>query len=992
MAALMIFPSSIWAVNTRLSTAELTELSNNSALVTGYNYWDTTLKAYKKATSPTTLEALTAPTGSMLTTTELDTLKSSNQIIIGKLYWNTETKVYEKGASVSSTTIVNSSPSWKTSTELTALNAGKTATPDILYWNTQSKRYHRGQSDGSLKELSLHDFNNNPRIQPLTVIAHADIITALNLKLDTENIPVEAGESETITIQLPELTAGGLATYQINNDWIVTAERSIDSTNGSNGTWTTLPIDDRWGGTNPTNYLQKINLPIGATSWIRINFQNIHETKSRSFKNIGLRKFSENNDDDYWLFLGDSNSRSGNQYDGLHQRAMETYDKDPIIFSRATPGKTITWLNDNIDSILTNHPKARFVTVHIGERDITNNARPMITPTSYTAQMEVAYRSIISKIKTSGKIPIPARVAFSAYPNDPTGKPGTYDGGMQKHGSLPFNQNIFDPIIQEMTPEFYNEDAGHGTIDLYSSLLNNQTGLSTNGISLNTMGREIWMDTWRDTAMKTIYTVMRPSKITPKYIGSPSEDAQKVINNARTSAKLSDLNEAQMLINALDDWGEFFTEKVTLQSQLNYIVPTVADSQYNIDFGGNTASEGNWNNITNHTSGTTTLINNAGDISTLQLEITQPFYRIGNDRGHRMSTLPASATKDRFYLRSSSAPKITLSDLDSGKTYSLSLYSSYNSNSSYITDFEINGTTESVLSTKNDSEVVVFENITPDGSNQIIIDISTASYYGHLNALIINESEGAPTCSDDTHNGDETGLDCGGSCPATCAPAFCSNAIHDGDETGIDCGGSCPTACPTCTDGIMNGNEEKIDCGGPDCATCPDSKYLIDLGRNTIATSGNWNNISSYTSGQLVGLIDDQGSSSDISLTITQQFRGRNTSGYSTAEIPYPDTAKTDSFYVRRSDAPAEILVSGLDTDKTYSFTFYASRETTNNRTTEYTINSETVSLNAANNDTNTVSISNVNPETNGTLTLSITTNASAPYGYLNVLEVVEHN
>ncbi len=47
----------------------------------------------------------------------------------------------------------------------------------------------------------------------------------------------------------------------------------------------------------------------------------------------------------------------------------------------------------------------------------------------------------------------------------------------------------------------------------------------------------------------------------------------------------------------------------------------------------------------------------------------------------------------------------------------------------------------------------------------------------------------------------------------------CSDGVQNGSETGIDCGGSCP-ACPTCSDGIQNQGETGIDCGGP-CAACP---------------------------------------------------------------------------------------------------------------------------------------------------------------------------
>jgi len=47
----------------------------------------------------------------------------------------------------------------------------------------------------------------------------------------------------------------------------------------------------------------------------------------------------------------------------------------------------------------------------------------------------------------------------------------------------------------------------------------------------------------------------------------------------------------------------------------------------------------------------------------------------------------------------------------------------------------------------------------------------------------------------------------------------CSDGIQNQGETGIDCGGPCP-ACPTCGDGIQNQGETGIDCGGP-CPACP---------------------------------------------------------------------------------------------------------------------------------------------------------------------------
>jgi hypothetical protein len=123
-----------------------------------------------------------------------------------------------------------------------------------------------------------------------------------------------------------------------------------------------------------------------------------------------------------------------------------------------------------------------------------------------------------------------------------------------------------------------------------------------------------------------------------------------------------------------------------------------------------------------------------------------------------------------------------------------------------------------------------------------------------------------PTCTDGVKNGDETGVDCGGSCGVCgagqmctqhsdcqsrvcsgglCEAPTCTDGVRNGDETDVDCGGSCATKCadskacyvandcqslqctggrcqtPSCTDGVKNGDETDADCGGscPGCYT-----------------------------------------------------------------------------------------------------------------------------------------------------------------------------
>lgn len=127
-----------------------------------------------------------------------------------------------------------------------------------------------------------------------------------------------------------------------------------------------------------------------------------------------------------------------------------------------------------------------------------------------------------------------------------------------------------------------------------------------------------------------------------------------------------------------------------------------------------------------------------------------------------------------------------------------------------------------------------------------------------------------PSCSDGARNQDETDVDCGGSCGASCAdgascdadgdcesgvclspsqlcaPPACSNGVLDDDETDEDCGGACGASCeggqdcggdgdctsgfcdpsldqcatPSCEDGFLNQDETDEDCGNGCGATC----------------------------------------------------------------------------------------------------------------------------------------------------------------------------
>jgi len=120
------------------------------------------------------------------------------------------------------------------------------------------------------------------------------------------------------------------------------------------------------------------------------------------------------------------------------------------------------------------------------------------------------------------------------------------------------------------------------------------------------------------------------------------------------------------------------------------------------------------------------------------------------------------------------------------------------------------------------------------------------------------------TCSDGVQNGNEEGVDCGGSC-APCAA--CSDGVQNGNEEGIDCGGSC-APCATCSDGIQNGNEEGVDCGGS-CAPCGST---ICENEQFVTDSIVWN----FENSELASL---QGSMDDLDFTIVSGSTPSNGTG-----------------------------------------------------------------------------------------------------------------
>ncbi|MEZ4225537.1 MAG: SUMF1/EgtB/PvdO family nonheme iron enzyme [Polyangiaceae bacterium] len=79
----------------------------------------------------------------------------------------------------------------------------------------------------------------------------------------------------------------------------------------------------------------------------------------------------------------------------------------------------------------------------------------------------------------------------------------------------------------------------------------------------------------------------------------------------------------------------------------------------------------------------------------------------------------------------------------------------------------------------------------------------------------------AAHCTNNSQDGDETDVDCGGSCPGCAQDKKCNEASDCAEKV---CDAQLKTCrAATCVDLVKNGKETDKDCGGPNCSPCDDN-------------------------------------------------------------------------------------------------------------------------------------------------------------------------
>ncbi|NIJ46420.1 lysophospholipase L1-like esterase [Wenyingzhuangia heitensis] len=368
-----------------------------------------------------------------------------------------------------------------------------------------------------------------------------------------------------------------------------------------------------------------------------------------------------------------------------------------------------------------------------------------------------------------------------------------------------------------------------------------------------------------------------------------------------------------------------------------------------IDFGyGSTSSASPWNNITNNTPGTVTSLINTSTVETgIGLKVTDGFEGIngtGTTSPNGSLGYPSNATSDSFFGSTSDTASLLLSNLVVGKSYTIDFFGSR---------VGVADNRETAFEVVAETTQTVSVDTAENTSN-----VATLTFKPKADGTaVINVAKGP-------NNTNSSGFFYLGAIEleyATEAPTFSNNAL------------------------------------------------LVDFGINTNTSAANWNNLTDpLATGSLSNLVNNGGTTTNISLAVTDAFNYINEFGTTKAgqSLGIPATATADSFFGNttefegKTETSGAIAYSNFDPDTDLTLTIYASRvnyEDTDNREAQYTIEgltTETVYLDAENNTNNFVTTT-VKPKADGTLTITVSKgpNNNNPNGffYLGAM-VVEYD
>lgn len=420
-----------------------------------------------------------------------------------------------------------------------------------------------------------------------------------------------------------------------------------------------------------------------------------------------------------------------------------------------------------------------------------------------------------------------------------------------------------------------------------------------------------------------------------------------------------------------------------------------------------------WNNMDSRAEAGSTLNNLSdenGSNTTISVKLLDKWgdgnaNELGMNTGKNSGIVPDNVMQTAYWEGSAATRRIEVSGLSVGFKYNFAFFGSRNGGGNRTTIYTVGGKSASLDASYNTQNTAQINGVSPDGSGNLVIEVKKASgsSYAYLNGLIIQgyEDDGLPltptslTINPDSktqislnwsdNSSDETGFEL--------RRATSENGSYNLVQT-------LPASTTSYLDQGLSSNTtyyykvRAINAAGEsdysNTAQASTFQYTVSLNFNLVTPqAAPWNNtnVNPQRGDQFVNLKDDSGTNRGIDVTIVEAFDGENPFGMNTGNNSgvVPDNVMRSSYWLDFGNS-AQLKVSDLDQNKGYNFVFFASRDGGGNRTTEYSVNGQTVSLNASYNTSQTVQINNIVADNNGEVIIDVTLANNASYGYLGAL------
>ncbi|SFE92970.1 Fibronectin type III domain-containing protein [Chitinophaga sp. CF118] len=419
-----------------------------------------------------------------------------------------------------------------------------------------------------------------------------------------------------------------------------------------------------------------------------------------------------------------------------------------------------------------------------------------------------------------------------------------------------------------------------------------------------------------------------------------------------------------------------------------------------------------WNNFNSYPGATASISNlqdETGTATPFRIQLLDAFTGTntsGATTGNNSGVYPDNAIAGNYYTSESTARRIRISGLSATYRYNLIFFGSRIGSDNKNTEYTVGTNTVTLNAANNSLNTVQINGIEADASGVIDFTVkqATGALYGYINDVVIQYY---------IDNGTPLNPTTAIANPTSKTSIQLKWMDNSNNETGFEVWRSTDNSTFSLLSTLGNNANTYTDGG-----LATDARYyykvraLKDTAKSdftNVASASTfisavyincnvfdpagvpWNNTNSAPAAgiEFPDLKDDNGNNTGLTMVIAKAFTGDNPFGMNTGNNSgiYPDNVMRSTYWMDINEE-GQLLIKGLNLAKRYNFVFFASRDGSGDRTSNYTINTTTVSLNAGYNTSQTVQINDLAPDANGEVLIKVTAGGASIFGYIGALVI----